>query len=107
MAEKKPAPVRVPTRHGDQKAMIDSPQWLEWYQRLDAFFNGIGDLYPLSGDGDEYFDGEGHWTKPAGMVPVNGIIGFTGNIADIPPNFAMCDGVANAPGPDLRIMFIV
>jgi len=44
---------------------------------------------------------------PAGLVPVGGIIMWSGTIATIPEDWALCDGTANAPGPDLRDKFIV
>jgi hypothetical protein len=43
-----------------------------------------------------------------GGVPVGGIIMWSGAIADIDsPTWELCDGTANAPGPDLRDKFIV
>lgn len=46
-------------------------------------------------------------TALAGPVPVGGIILWSGTIATIPTNWALCDGTANSPGPDLRDKFIV
>lgn len=43
----------------------------------------------------------------AGQVPVGGIIMWSGEIADIPGNYAFCDGTLNSPGPDLRDRFVV
>jgi len=44
----------------------------------------------------------------AGAVPVGGIIMWSGTIAAIPvPDWELCNGVANAPGPDLRDKFVV
>jgi len=43
----------------------------------------------------------------AGVVPVGGIIMWSGTIATIPASWALCDGTANAPGPDLRDQFVV
>ena len=40
-------------------------------------------------------------------VPVGGIILWSGTIAAIPANWALCDGTANSPGPDLRDKFVV
>src|SRR5678815_3714038 len=40
-------------------------------------------------------------------VPIGGIIMWSGSIATIPADWALCDGTANAPGPDLREKFIV
>jgi hypothetical protein len=42
-----------------------------------------------------------------GAVPVGGIIMWSGTIATIPAAWALCDGIANAPGPDLRDKFVV
>lgn len=42
-----------------------------------------------------------------GAVPVGGIIMWSGAIAIIPANWALCDGTANSPGPDLRNTFVV
>jgi hypothetical protein len=43
-----------------------------------------------------------------GNIPIGGIIMWSGNIASIPrPTWALCDGVENAPGPDLRNSFVV
>jgi hypothetical protein len=43
-----------------------------------------------------------------GAVPVGGIIMWSGTIATIPvPDWQLCDGTANAPGPDLRDKFVV
>lgn len=54
------------------------------------------------------------WATPdaavggAGSVPVGGIIMWSGTIATIPtPDWQLCDGTANAPGPDLRDKFVV
>lgn len=46
----------------------------------------------------------GYWN---GIVPIGGIIMWSGTIATIPINWALCDGTSNAPGPDLRNQFIV
>ena len=43
----------------------------------------------------------------AGVVPVGGIIIWSGSIASIPATWALCDGTANSPGPDLRDKFVV
>lgn len=43
----------------------------------------------------------------AGVVPVGGIIMWSGTIASIPVTWALCDGTANSPGPDLRNRFVV
>lgn len=43
----------------------------------------------------------------AGAVPIGGIIMWSGTIATIPATWALCDGVSNAPGPDLRDKFVV
>lgn len=45
-------------------------------------------------------------TVAGGPVPVGGIILWSGTIATIPTNWALCDGSANSPGPDLRDKFI-
>lgn len=45
-----------------------------------------------------------------GEVPVGGVIMWSGTIADataLSPTWGLCDGTANAPGPDLRDKFIV
>lgn len=46
-------------------------------------------------------------TVVAGPVPVGGIILWSGTIATIPATWALCDGTANSPGPDLRDRFVV
>ena len=43
----------------------------------------------------------------SGAVPVGAIIMWSGTIATIPANYALCDGTANSPGPDLRDKFVV
>jgi hypothetical protein len=46
----------------------------------------------------------------AGGVPVGGIVMWSGTIlaaGDLSPVWEVCDGTANAPGPDLRDKFIV
>lgn len=48
-----------------------------------------------------------HTGESAGVVPVGGIIVWSGSIASIPSPYALCDGTANSPGPDLRDKFIV
>lgn len=58
----------------------------------------------LRGDGTNFVSSS---TPPLGVVPVGGIIMWSGTIATVPTNWALCDGTANAPGPDLRNMFIV
>lgn len=42
-----------------------------------------------------------------GPVPLGGIIMWSGTVATVPTGFALCDGSANSPGPDLRDRFIV
>ena len=51
-------------------------------------------------------DGHPRWGFP-GVVPVGGIIMWSGSIATIPSGWALCNGKANSPGPDLRERFIV
>jgi hypothetical protein len=46
-------------------------------------------------------------TGGAGVVPVGGIIMWSGTIATIPATWALCDGTSNIPGPDLRDKFVV
>lgn len=48
-----------------------------------------------------------HVGECAGAIPVGGIIMWSGTIASIPASWALCDGTANAPGPDLRDKFVV
>jgi hypothetical protein len=44
----------------------------------------------------------------SGVVPIGGIIMWSGTIATIPiPDWQLCDGTNNSPGPDLRDKFIV
>src|SRR6185436_11217982 len=45
--------------------------------------------------------------ESAARIPVGGIIMWSGAIAAIPTRWALCDGTANAPGPDLRDKFVV
>ncbi len=40
------------------------------------------------------------------QVPIGGIIGWSGTLASTPPHFAVCNGVANFPGPDLTALFV-
>jgi hypothetical protein len=55
-----------------------------------------------------YYSGDGGGGGSAvGAVPIGGIIMWSGAIAAIPSPFALCDGTANAPGPDLRDKFVV
>src|SRR5262245_42538599 len=42
-----------------------------------------------------------------GAVPIGVIVMWSGDIASIPTNWALCDGTLNAPGPDLRDKFVV
>ena len=46
-------------------------------------------------------------TAVGGPEPIGGIILWGGTVATIPANWALCDGTANAPGPDLRDVFVV
>lgn len=47
-------------------------------------------------------------SQAAGAVPVGGIIMWAGLIANIPtPDWQLCNGTANSPGPDLRDKFVV
>ena len=46
-------------------------------------------------------------TAVGGPVPIGGIILWSGTVATIPTNWALCDGTANSPGPDLRDKFVV
>jgi hypothetical protein len=48
-----------------------------------------------------------HLGTADGVVPVGGIIMWSGTIATIPATWAFCDGTANSPGPDLRDQFVV
>ncbi len=48
--------------------------------------------------------GDGRWVQKG--VPVGGIIGWSGTFDSIPIGFAVCNGVDNAPGPDLSDEFI-
>jgi len=48
-----------------------------------------------------------HVGECAGTVPVGAIIIWSGTIATIPGGYALCDGTANNPGPDLRDVFII
>jgi hypothetical protein len=58
-------------------------------------------------------DGSALWADPTGgpspgVVPIGGIIMWSGPIATIPvPDWQLCDGTANTPGPDLRDKFVV
>ena len=69
-------------------------------------------LVYIDGDGWEVIDAAGQVLQspnqvPAGVVPVGGIVMWSGTIATIPATWALCDGTANAPGPDLRNKFVV
>jgi len=46
-------------------------------------------------------------TAVGGPVPIGGIILWSGTVASIPARWALCDGSANSPGPDLRDRFVV
>jgi hypothetical protein len=47
--------------------------------------------------------------SPAGVVPIGGVIMWSGTIANIPTynGWVLCDGVQNYPGPDLTDQFVV
>lgn len=69
---------------------------------------------PLPGDAaaGNVLCADGTWVSasgapPSGVVPVGGIIMWSGTIASIPATWALCDGTSNTPGPDLRDKFIV
>lgn len=67
---------------------------------------------PSNGDVLTWDSTPGEWVAQApgassGGVPVGGIIMWSGTIATIPATWALCDGAANSPGPDLRDKFVV
>lgn len=67
---------------------------------------------PNNGDVLTYNNGTSKWNASApgaasGVVPIGGIIMWSGTIATIPATWALCDGTANSPGPDLRDKFVV
>src|SRR5690348_6589967 len=74
-------------------------------------------LVSATADDPAYEIRPSHWNDdhaitgaPDGVVPVGGIIFWSGTIAAasaLGPAWAVCDGTANAPGPDLRDKFIV
>lgn len=43
----------------------------------------------------------------ASAVPIGAILMWSGTVATIPGGYALCDGTANSPGPDLRDKFVV
>ena len=56
--------------------------------------------------GTEYEAADSHIVT--GEVPVGAIVMWSGSIATIPtPEWVLCDGTQNAPGPDLRDKFVV
>jgi hypothetical protein len=64
------------------------------------------------GDGSTTWNADSYLIDPsitggAGVVPVGGIIMWSGTIATIPATWALCDGTSNTPGPDLRDKFVV
>lgn len=68
------------------------------------------ELQFVDGDGWSVFSNTGARKtvqEAVGATPVGGIIMWSGAIASIPEPWALCDGTANAPGPDLRDKFIV
>jgi hypothetical protein len=73
----------------------------------------VGDnLLYTDGHGFNLYDSAGQLktvqgTSSLGLVPVGGIIMWSGTIATIPGDWALCNGTSNAPGPDLRDKFIV
>ena len=84
-------------------------------------FRKITDVVLSSEDTLQWVDGSGWRTidtngsikevmvsgTTAGTVPIGGIVMWSGTIATIPANWALCDGLSNSPGPDLRDKFVV
>ena len=71
-------------------------------------------LQYIDGEGWKVIDASGQILQspnqaPAGVVPIGGIINWSGTIAAISAltGWALCNGTDNAPGPDLRDRFIV
>ena len=81
-----------------------------------ATYSYISSTVPMTWATDDYFTIQGSyealagidaWGTLVGNVPIGGIIMWSGSIATIPTTWALCDGTANAPGPDLRDKFVV
>ena len=56
-------------------------------------------------DGKVYARKNGGWVETRG-IEVGEIVGFFGSTSAIPVGFALCDGVANSPGPDWSDLFV-
>lgn len=75
---------------------------------LDVSTSKHGLCPKLPNDSAKYLNGQGSFAVPAapgGVVPVGGIIMWSGTIATIPANWALCDGAGGTP--DLRDKFVV
>lgn len=73
----------------------------------DAIAGATADLvHDAPNDGVTYGRKSHAWSKVE-SVPIGGIICWSGTLASCPTDFAVCNGVANFPGPDLTAEFIV
>jgi hypothetical protein len=70
------------------------------YVELDSTGASAGYLLTATGSG-----GHSAFAAPAGLVPIGGIIMWSGTVATIPANWALCNGSNSTP--DLRDRFIV
>lgn len=57
------------------------------------------------GDAYKFYRGDATWAVPTGIVPIGGIVMWSGNIASIPSGWHLCDGTSGTP--DLRNRFVV
>jgi len=60
-----------------------------------------------AGSATTYSRGDHDHGLPADSFPIGGICWWSNLNGAVPSNYAICDGTANSPGPDLRDRFIV
>jgi hypothetical protein len=87
------------------------------HHATDLILPGGTNITTAAGDEAEFinYDGADHWrcfnysppvaAVPAGVIPIGGIIMWSGTIAAIPADWALCSGASGTP--DLRDKFIV
>jgi hypothetical protein len=93
----------VTIRHTDGTTIVEIFKYTLLAGEQIEFLDNIG-FRVISASG-EVFSAPN--STPLGVVPVGGIIMWSGLIAAIPTHWALCDGTTNSPGPDLRDKFVV